>query len=525
MEVIKYFALSGVGIALFYILDRLFLSNTTLLKTQRYYYLFAIIASLTLPLIADLIPLSHSRIAEADIPTFTITMSEEVVVTTREPHPIDWLYLTRLVWVAGVLLTLARTLVGDYKLRKIRKASNMVKLSDRTYLYLTPNEIAPFTYNQSIYIPQSMRDTEIFDSVLLHELEHMKQRHYIDIKLGFVLQLAQWWNPFAWSMLSHQRKTLEYLADQGVLRQGKDKKTYQYHLLECTVGRTVTLPSLSFSMQNLKQRIFMMNSKSKSGKSLAVIYALAAIPVVALLLLGTQIITIKSATASETTETTPPPSTDEEVFEYTDNMPAFPGGMNEMMKWLSDNVVYPKEAVDKNIQGRVMIRFIVEKNGSISSTKVVHSVNELLDAEALRVVNAMPKWEPGTKNNKAVRVRFTLPIQFRLSGNSEEGKVYEKLDEMPSFPGGPKAMMKWLSDNINYPKEDQGNIQGRVIVSYIVEADGTITNAKVVKSLHELFDKEALRVVNAMPKWNPGKLKDGTAVRTKFTTPVLFKLK
>ena len=92
----------------------------------------------------------------------------------------------------------------------------------------------------------------------------------------------------------------------------------------------------------------------------------------------------------------------------------YPGGMQELMKYLQKEMKYPKEAQDKGIQGRVIVQFVVNKDGSICEANVVKSVDPLLDAEALRVVNAMPHWTPGKQRGQAVNVRFTLPLTFRL---------------------------------------------------------------------------------------------------------------
>ena len=102
------------------------------------------------------------------------------------------------------------------------------------------------------------------------------------------------------------------------------------------------------------------------------------------------------------------------------------------------------------------------------------------------------------------------------------GKVYDLVDEMPSFPGGPAELMKWLSSHVQYPAIESC-IQGRVIVAFIVEPDGSISNAKLVRSLDPSIDQEALRVVRQMPKWKPGK-QNGAAVRVKYNVPVIFKL-
>ena len=105
----------------------------------------------------------------------------------------------------------------------------------------------------------------------------------------------------------------------------------------------------------------------------------------------------------------------EVIFDVVENMPEFPGGVPEMMKFLATNVKYPDEAFSKGIEGRVILTFIVEKDGSISNVKVVKSVNETLDAEAVRVVEMMPKWKPGKQNGRDVRVKYTIPVAFRLS--------------------------------------------------------------------------------------------------------------
>ena len=104
----------------------------------------------------------------------------------------------------------------------------------------------------------------------------------------------------------------------------------------------------------------------------------------------------------------------EGAFDVVEQMPEYPGGAPEMMKFVATNVKYPEEAYSKAIEGRVLVQFIIEKDGSISGTKVVKSVNEALDAEALRVVENMPKWKPGKQNGKDVRVKYTIPITFRL---------------------------------------------------------------------------------------------------------------
>ena len=118
--------------------------------------------------------------------------------------------------------------------------------------------------------------------------------------------------------------------------------------------------------------------------------------------------------------TTSEPQNTEEVFMVVENMPEFPGGLNTCLKFLADHVAYPKEAAEKKIQGRVIVQFVVMKDGSIANARVIRSVDPLLDAEALRVIGLMPKWKPGTQRGQAVNVKFTMPVTFRLNKDSTD---------------------------------------------------------------------------------------------------------
>lgn len=123
----------------------------------------------------------------------------------------------------------------------------------------------------------------------------------------------------------------------------------------------------------------------------------------------------KGTTPTATGSFTPDPSETDNAFDVVEQMPEYPGGIQELMKFLSMTVKYPEAASKAGTQGRVVVQFIVEKDGTVTSGKVMKSVNEELDAEALRVVNAMPKWKPGMQKGQAVRVKYTIPISFRLN--------------------------------------------------------------------------------------------------------------
>lgn len=236
-------------------------------------------------------------------------------------------------------------------------------------------------------------------------------------------------------------------------------------------------------------------------------------------------------------------SPDEDVYEVVENMPEFPdGGMPGLMKYLSANIRYPEAAHKAGTQGRVTVQFVVGKDGSIGNVGILRGVDPNLDAEAIRVISSMPKWKPGTQKGEPVNVRYTVPVMFRLTPEPVDkidemivvgyrnpdapvtGEVYEVADKMPEFPGGMTGLMQHLSKNIRYPAEAHtNNIQGRVVVSVIINTEGKVTNAKIVQSVAPSLDAEALRVTGTMPDWIPG-IKDGKPVNVKYTFPVVFRL-
>ena len=109
-----------------------------------------------------------------------------------------------------------------------------------------------------------------------------------------------------------------------------------------------------------------------------------------------------------------PEKNDNVVFTIVEHMPEFPGGDEAMAKFLQKNIVYPESVMKANIQGKVYLSFVVDEKGNVRDAKILRGVHELLDAEALRVINLMPRWKPGTQGGRPVRVQFNLPIDFKL---------------------------------------------------------------------------------------------------------------
>ena len=212
------------------------------------------------------------------------------------------------------------------------------------------------------------------------------------------------------------------------------------------------------------------------------------------------------------------------------NQPSFPGGDAALSQWLDENLQYPTEALKNGIQGTVVVSFSVETDGSIKDIKVWRGKDALVK-EAVRLMNIMPKWNPGKKDGQPVPVDYTLPIKFRLpEPKGDESILNERVysmvevDVQPSFPGGEMAMYEWIGKNLSYPPEmAETDVIGSVIVQCVIEKDGTVSDIQTMKSLYPLLDKEVVRVVSMMPKWNPGMI-NGQPVRVSNNIRVKFML-
>ena len=279
----------------------------------------------------------------------------------------------------------------------------------------------------------------------------------------------------------------------------------------------------------------------------------------------TEVATLQDKKGTQKTkEVAPPPPpapvksatvNDSVVFEVVEEMPDFPGGQSALMEYLAKNIKYPATAHENGKKGRVIVMFVVKKDGSISDVKTVRGVDPYLDQEAERVIAAMPHWKPGKQRGQAVNVRFTVPVTFRLSGpepakpaETPEAVAIEKfevvvvvgygpkeeapnneptfkvVDEMPKFPGGQEGLMRYLARNIKYPTMAQQNKeQGKVLVQIVIGKDGNVSNIKILKGASAWLDAEAIRVVRGMPKWEPGK-QNGQAVAVEYTFPITFRL-
>ena len=560
---IAYFVKVNIALIIFYLLYIAFLKRDTFFAFRRHFLLVAIAFSFAYPFVAvsawgNIIsfekPQEYTTQIVVGEPSFIVLADEGQLAEPVNRITINWWQVLLYSLPAGFVFFFARFIWQLASILQIKHKS-VRKNIDGIQVFDLHDEITPFSFFRWIFIHiDSHSHTEI-KQILLHEQTHARQWHSADVILMELLCVFFWWNPIVWLMKRETAINLEYLADNDVLRKGINSRDYQYHLLRLTYHQNATQIVNNFNVSLLKQRITMMNKTKSPARKLA--KYLIALPLALLLVAGNSVYAQNQK--------------GDDILTEVDKYPEFPDGNSAFMKFLADGIKYPVIAQENNEQGRVIANFVVEKDGSISNIKVIRGVTAGLDAEAVRLLNSMPDWQPGEHKGQPARVRFTMPFVFRLQGDNvaaskspstpvsadanEKGKMLDEVvvvgygptkrasipttqeqaesngDELfvvvenqPEYPGGNAAMMSFISENIVYPKIAQENgIQGRVITNFVIEKDGSLSDIQVVRGVDPALDKEAVRLIGTMPNWNPGTQR-GNKVRVRYTLPIVFRL-
>ena len=191
----------------------------------------------------------------------------------------------------------------------------------------------------------------------------------------------------------------------------------------------------------------------------------------------------------------------------------------EALKQKKVEIQQPEKVVERVKSSVKFTAPVIKKDDEVKPEDELKNQDELLNTKT--AIGALDVKGNDDKDGEVLKLKETVA---QPEPKPEPEKVFEVVEQMPSFPGGDKALLEYLSSNIKYPVVAQENgVQGRVVVSFVVEKDGSITDVKVVRSVDPSLDKEAQRVVKSMPKWIPGK-QNGSAVRVKYNVPVSFKL-
>ena len=330
----------------------------------------------------------------------------------------------------GISLALAVRLFGSIFILLARTRINRrLDISGFKVLPMKSNT-APFSFFGFVFIPEQMLSGKKLQYLLVHEQAHIQKNHSLDLIFIELLTLVFWFHPAIWYLRREIKLQHEFEADSFVLKQQMEKTTYQKMLLDMSFSKLPLTIANPFNYSPLKKRIMMMNKKFQVSYTKAIFSMLAIIPLFAIAVI-LQSCTEKPSEDLEKKEEVTTEAKDDEVtgevsedvegkddedsgYIYTevDEFPSFPGGNQEMMSFLQENLVYPEESRKAGEEGTVFVTFVVKSDGGITNVEVVQGVSNELDEEAKRVVKMMPDWEPGSLEGETVNVQFTLPVRF-----------------------------------------------------------------------------------------------------------------
>ena len=446
-----YIFKSAVCLAMFYLFYRLLLSKETFHRFNR-------MALIGIMLLSCLLPLIQVTVKEGS-PINTQVMSMEdlllmyqwnngATIIGEDTCSFHWQEELVLGYFAGLLSVITCHLWSLGRMLYLIRHSRCKKLDHGVRLVIHQRNIAPFSWMRYIVISE----TDLKENghhILVHELAHIRYHHSWDLLLTELCIWGQWFNPAIWLLRQELQNIHEYEADEEVLRQGINAKEYQMLLIKKAVGARLYSIANSFNHSSLKKRITMMIRKKSNPWARAkylYVLPLAAVTVAAFARPEIsqpldEISSVKVNDLSAVLETyadknvsnpaekelqlkkdssaqkvVMSAASDNRIFDVVEQMPEFPGGMRAGLEFMARNLKYPTKAQEAGKQGRVIVQFIVQKDGSLSDLHVLRPVDPWLDAEAIRVIGSMPKWKPGMQDGQAVAVKFNLPVTFALEG-------------------------------------------------------------------------------------------------------------
>ncbi|MCK9168005.1 MAG: M56 family metallopeptidase [Bacteroidales bacterium] len=420
---IQYLLEASVALVVLYLPFLLIARQTTFHRTNRFVLLLSVWVSLLLPFVNFSLPTVSMGIP--------IVFLKEIVVTANgqgaviKGMPLRTLLFPGYLFISGCFFLLFLRKVLLYLL-KIGQAE-IIRQKGYT-LVITRQQTSPFSFFGYIFCNPSNHTCHALDIILQHEKVHISEHHYLDLIFLELVQVLFWFHPVLYLCKRSLKSIHEYQADQKTM-QYTDRSHYLRLLYSESFRPQQFGLAHNFSYSPLKKRLKMM-IKTPTNRYAGLLY-FSWLPVIALLILflGTNQVQAQNEAGSKQVavsvkngqEAVQPSSSsprlqeqEEEVFLVVDKLPQFPGGEQERMKFLSTNLSYPEKAKQDSVQGTVYITFIIEKDGSITHTDILRGIDPLLDEEALRVIHLMPAWIPGELKGNKVRVRFTIPIQFKL---------------------------------------------------------------------------------------------------------------
>ena len=428
-ELITYFTDFLVASGLFYAFYIIAIEKQNAFRFSRFYLLSTSLLALIFPLvkissIASLMPVRNITSG------FQVYMDEVIISNRAVDSGIQSFTLSDLffwIYLAGILLTATLFLIKlSGLLHFIRKTE--IRRTGKYSLLSGNSEILSFSFFNYIFIGRARELSESDrNRIMEHEMTHVNQRHSYDSIYFEILTILFWFNPFIWLYKKMIVDLHEYLADEAVVKRS-GMKEYSRLLVQQVIGLTDLRPASHFdSSKTLKRINKMKNNTKRSNKSVLAMY----VPILALVFFivscndGNQT-PAKSAGAESTVEnsnngdesarvTDNNSAIDGKIYMKVENTPTPTDGLTAFYTEIIKSLKYPEEAKNNNITGKVLVEFIIRKDGSLSDFKVLKGIGYGCDEAAINALkNSDLKWNPGTMHGEPVNVKMVLPIDFKL---------------------------------------------------------------------------------------------------------------
>ena len=511
----------AVTTAVLWLAYRLLFRNSNRLRFNRFFLLSSMLLALVMPLLGLLSGMEAPQMVVLKQNMFGGgTMLNEVIVTPDGQPVLPEVTVTTgttpsrfSIWqvVGGVYLigVGVMALLFLFKLAKLVvliTRSPKRKMSGCTAVF-TGRDQGSFSFMRYAIFPNENVDPDI----MRHEMSHIEHHHSWDILFAELMMILQWFNPFIYLYKKELQSLHEYQADRDVVATGVDKKNYMMLILQQCTAVDFSGMSNNFSLILTKKRIKMI-TRNEKAKGLWW-RLLATLPVLALLMIANTNVTAQEKQNEDKTITV-----EMGAFElYNDD--GLPIQLKDTVIYNEDGSYVKCETSDAfdPMSGEPRKKMTITTHNADGTPNSNMNLHWELDGDVAQYIA-----EPFSITEESLNI--LMESLSTLADTPDNDSVFQIVDQMPEFPGGMEAMMKFVASNVKYPEAAKDkNIEGRVFVSFVIEKDGSVSNVKVLRGIGGGCDEEAVRVVKSMPNWTPGKQK-GEPVRVSFQMPFMFKL-
>lgn len=401
-----YLLKSGILLFVFYAVYKLWLENEKMFRFNRAYLLVSLVFSFVIPL--QIISFQSTVSSTVGL----IELNELVIQKSSQSFEIisfsDFVMVLILaIYSLGVLLLTTRFLFGLYSFYKRLKRSEVHFIKDDK-IVLIEESILPHSFWKSIFINKNeFENGKIPLELIAHEKAHLKQKHTLDILFVEILQIIFWFNPLLLLYKKSIKLNHEFLADEAVNKQFESVKSYQNLLLDFASNKKTIALASNINYLITKKRLLMMTKKESPIKVVLKVFSVGIIYALLLFVFSTKTMAQKVSNKADVKEK------DLYVIEEVEKLPEFPGGMNAFYKFIGKNFKMPVAVGKNKIDGKAYIRFVIEKDGSLTDITTLKDPGYGIGNEAIRVLKLSPKWTAATQKGKVVRVMYTLPITFQ----------------------------------------------------------------------------------------------------------------